>query len=75
MLSLTVVDRYLFLSRCLFIFFFNVFQDIVKGLKEKGHGMIRYSNRMSIVCAIYQNETGIYANADFRKNGDVSGID
>ncbi|KPJ08565.1 Gamma-glutamyltranspeptidase 1 [Papilio machaon] len=50
-------------------------QDIIKGLRAKGHGMERYPGRGSIICAMYRNRTGIYANADFRKGGDVAGID
>uniref|UniRef100_A0A182PUB7 Gamma-glutamyltransferase n=1 Tax=Anopheles epiroticus TaxID=199890 RepID=A0A182PUB7_9DIPT len=46
---------------------------IVKGLKAKGHHTIRYRERGSIICAIAKNESGIYANADFRKGGDVAG--
>ncbi|XP_063825676.1 glutathione hydrolase 1 proenzyme-like isoform X2 [Ostrinia nubilalis] len=54
---------------------FGVVEDIVRGLREKGHGMVRYRGRGSIVCALYRNRTGIFANADFRKGGDVAGMD
>ncbi|XP_032517250.2 glutathione hydrolase 1 proenzyme-like isoform X2 [Danaus plexippus] len=54
---------------------YGIIQDIIKGLRAKGHGMVRYRGRGSVVCALYRNKTGIYANADFRKGGDVSGID
>ncbi|CAH0715406.1 unnamed protein product, partial [Brenthis ino] len=54
---------------------FGVTGDIVEGLRRKGHGMVRYRNRGSIVCALYRNKTAIFANADFRKGGDVSGMD
>lgn len=50
-------------------------QDIVKGLRAKGHGMVRYRSRGSIICALFRNKTAIYANADFRKGGDVAGMD
>lgn len=52
-----------------------LFQDIVQGLRAKGHGMVRYRNRGSNVCALYRNKTAIFANADFRKGGDVAGVD
>ncbi|CAB3261623.1 unnamed protein product [Arctia plantaginis] len=52
---------------------FGITEDIVKGLRAKGHGMVRYRGRGSIVCALYRNRTAIFANADFRKGGDVAG--
>ncbi|XP_013164957.1 PREDICTED: gamma-glutamyltranspeptidase 1-like isoform X3 [Papilio xuthus] len=54
---------------------YGIPQDIIKGLRAKGHGVERYPGRGSIICAMYRNRTGIYANADFRKGGDVAGID
>ncbi|XP_046966328.1 glutathione hydrolase 1 proenzyme-like isoform X1 [Vanessa cardui] len=54
---------------------YGIIEDIVKGLQAKGHGMERYGGRGSIVCALFRNQTAIYANADFRKGGDVAGID
>ncbi|XP_055588084.1 glutathione hydrolase 1 proenzyme-like isoform X2 [Uranotaenia lowii] len=48
-------------------------EDVLKGLEAKGHKTFRYRERGSIVCGISQNDTGIYANADFRKGGDVVG--
>ncbi|KAJ8731250.1 hypothetical protein PYW07_004414 [Mythimna separata] len=54
---------------------FGVIDDIVQGLRAKGHGMVRYRTRGSIICALFRNKTGIYANADFRKGGDVAGMD
>uniref|UniRef100_A0A182QSP5 Gamma-glutamyltransferase n=1 Tax=Anopheles farauti TaxID=69004 RepID=A0A182QSP5_9DIPT len=47
---------------------------IVTGLQGKGHHTTRYRERGSIVCAIAQNASGVYANADFRKGGDVAGF-
>uniref|UniRef100_A0A182N129 Gamma-glutamyltransferase n=1 Tax=Anopheles dirus TaxID=7168 RepID=A0A182N129_9DIPT len=47
---------------------------VVKGLQGKGHETTRYRERGSIVCAIAQNASGVYANADFRKGGDVAGF-
>uniref|UniRef100_A0AAG5DAN6 Gamma-glutamyltransferase n=1 Tax=Anopheles atroparvus TaxID=41427 RepID=A0AAG5DAN6_ANOAO len=46
----------------------------VKGLQAKGHQTTRYRERGSIICAIAQNSSGVYANADFRKGGDVAGF-
>ncbi|KAG6444477.1 glutathione hydrolase 1 proenzyme isoform X2 [Manduca sexta] len=54
---------------------FGIIQDVVDGLRAKGHGMVRYRGRGSVVCALYRNSTAIYANADFRKGGDVAGLD
>ncbi|XP_037970806.2 glutathione hydrolase 1 proenzyme isoform X2 [Plutella xylostella] len=54
---------------------YGIIEDVVSGLRAKGHGMVRYSGRGSIVCALFRNKTAIYANADFRKGGDVSGLD
>ncbi|XP_055618642.1 glutathione hydrolase 1 proenzyme-like isoform X2 [Toxorhynchites rutilus septentrionalis] len=48
-------------------------EGVLKGLEKKGHEVTRYRERGSIVCGIAKNETGIYANADFRKGGDVVG--
>uniref|UniRef100_A0A182LRX3 Gamma-glutamyltransferase n=1 Tax=Anopheles culicifacies TaxID=139723 RepID=A0A182LRX3_9DIPT len=47
---------------------------IVKGLQDKGHQTTRYRERGSIICAIAKNASGVYANADFRKGGDVAGF-
>ncbi|KAJ0176523.1 hypothetical protein K1T71_007702 [Dendrolimus kikuchii] len=54
---------------------FGITEDILQGLRAKGHGMVRYRGRGSIICALFRNKTAIYANADFRKGGDVSGMD
>lgn len=54
---------------------YGIIQDILDGLKAKGHAMERYRGRGSVVCAIYRNQTGIYANADYRKGGIVEGVD
>lgn len=51
------------------------FQQIVDGLEKLGHRTKRYNYRGSIVCALYRKGKKIYANADFRKGGDVFGID
>lgn len=44
------------------------------GLEALGHQLVRTKERGSVVCAIFKNATGIYANADFRKGGDVVGL-
>ncbi|XP_026736900.1 glutathione hydrolase 1 proenzyme-like isoform X2 [Trichoplusia ni] len=54
---------------------FGVTHDIIQGLRAKGHEMVRYRHRGSIICALFRNKTAIYANADFRKGGDVAGMD
>lgn len=53
---------------------YGIMNQIVEGLEKRGHKTKRYTYRGSIICAIYKNETGIYANADFRKKGDVVGL-
>lgn len=45
----------------------------IKGLEKIGHKTKRYHHRGSIICAIQQNKSAIYGNADFRKAGDVFG--
>ncbi|XP_062536400.1 scoloptoxin SSD14-like isoform X2 [Armigeres subalbatus] len=52
---------------------FGNLEGVLLGLEAKGHKTVRYRERGSIVCGIAQNKTGIYANADFRKGGDVVG--
>ncbi|KOB66355.1 putative gamma glutamyl transpeptidase [Operophtera brumata] len=54
---------------------FGITDDIVSGLRRKGHGMSRYPGRGSTMCALFRNRTGIFANADFRKGGEVAGMD
>ncbi|XP_077286036.1 glutathione hydrolase 1 proenzyme-like isoform X1 [Arctopsyche grandis] len=50
-------------------------KQILKGLQKIGHKLERYEDRGSIICSLYKNATGIHANADYRKGGDVSGLD
>lgn len=55
---------------------FGNLAGVVEGLRAKGHTMQRYTSRGSIICALSRdNDTIIFANADFRKGGDVFGID
>lgn len=49
-------------------------EQLIKGLEAIGHKTKRYHYRGSIICAIQQNSSAIYANADFRKAGDVFGF-
>lgn len=53
---------------------FGVLDQVVRGLEAKGHKTYRYRERGSVICAVFKNSTGIYANADFRKEGDVVGF-
>jgi hypothetical protein len=50
-------------------------QQIVKGLEKLGHKTDRIQDRGSIICALSKLGNMITANADFRKGGDVFGID
>ncbi|KAF5277188.1 hypothetical protein FQR65_LT03894 [Abscondita terminalis] len=50
-------------------------QQIITGLEHKGHNTSRYSDAGSIVCAISVENGTIIANADYRKGGDVYGLD
>uniref|UniRef100_A0A0A1XBJ8 Gamma-glutamyltranspeptidase 1 n=1 Tax=Zeugodacus cucurbitae TaxID=28588 RepID=A0A0A1XBJ8_ZEUCU len=60
----------------------NVFQyefgrfseEILNLLKDKGHKLQPFKDIGSVVCAIAQNETAIYANADYRKRGGIAGF-
>ncbi|KAI4456654.1 gamma glutamyl transpeptidase [Holotrichia oblita] len=54
---------------------YGTLQQIVEGLEKLGHNTTRYTYRGSIVCAILRKDKKIFANADFRKGGDVFGID
>lgn len=56
---------------CVSIFFF---QNLITGLELLGHKTQRYSDRGSVICAIAKNQTGIFANADYRKAGEVIGL-
>lgn len=53
---------------------YGTLDQVVKGLEAIGHKTQRYHHRGSVVCAIHQNKSAIYANADFRKAGDVFGF-
>lgn len=53
---------------------YGILDQVIKGLEAKGHKTRRYRERGSVLCAIYKNSTGIFANADYRKKGDVEGL-
>ncbi|XP_076233125.1 scoloptoxin SSD14 isoform X2 [Calliopsis andreniformis] len=54
---------------------YGVPKQVIDGLKKIGHKTARYRVRGSVACIIYVNNHTIYANADFRKGGDVYGLD
>lgn len=55
---------------------YGVPKQVIDGLKKIGHKTARYRVRGSVACVIFvNNDTTVYANADFRKGGDVYGVD
>ncbi|XP_023034708.2 scoloptoxin SSD14 isoform X1 [Drosophila willistoni] len=51
------------------------FSDAVLQLiAKRGHVLKKSAPVTSVVCAIEKNATGIYANADYRKRGEVAGF-
>ena len=50
-------------------------KPVIDGLKKIGHKTARYRIRGSVACVISVVNDTIYANADFRKGGDVYGFD
>ncbi|XP_051160453.1 scoloptoxin SSD14-like isoform X2 [Leptopilina boulardi] len=57
------------------IYEYGIEKLIIDGLKKLGHQTMRYKNHGSVICAITRENETIFANADYRKNGDVYGID
>ncbi|KAJ3646579.1 hypothetical protein Zmor_024161 [Zophobas morio] len=53
---------------------YGVLQQVIDGLEAMGHKTSRYKDAGSIICALLKKSDAIYANADFRKGGDVYGI-
>ncbi|XP_034946498.1 glutathione hydrolase 1 proenzyme-like isoform X2 [Chelonus insularis] len=53
---------------------YGIMKPIIEGLQKLGHITSRYRGRGSVVCALIQVNGTIYANADYRRAGDVSGI-
>ncbi|XP_011341293.2 glutathione hydrolase 1 proenzyme isoform X2 [Ooceraea biroi] len=54
---------------------YGVPKQVIDGLKLRGHVTKRYRERGSVVCVILYANSTIFANADYRKGGDVYGID
>lgn len=54
---------------------YGVPKQVIDGLKKMGHKVSRYRVRGSVACIILVNNDTVYANADFRKGGDVYGLD
>lgn len=50
-------------------------KQVVDGLKSLGHAVERYRVRGSVACVVLYENSTIFANADYRKGGDVYGID
>ncbi|XP_033222455.1 scoloptoxin SSD14-like isoform X2 [Belonocnema kinseyi] len=57
------------------IYEYGVQKQIIDGLKKLGHETLRYKTHGSVICAIAQHNKSIFANSDYRKNGDVYGLD
>lgn len=53
---------------------YGVPKQVIDGLKRLGHSVKRYKERGSIVCVLLYENSTIFANADYRKGGDVYGI-
>ncbi|KAJ9577927.1 hypothetical protein L9F63_025212, partial [Diploptera punctata] len=53
---------------------YGILDQVVKGLEKIGHETYRYRGRGSIICALAKLGNIIFANADYRKGGDVFGI-
>ncbi|XP_011171809.1 scoloptoxin SSD14 isoform X2 [Solenopsis invicta] len=54
---------------------YGIPKQVIDGLKRLGHTTKRYRVRGSVVCVILYENSTIFANADYRKGGDVYGID
>lgn len=54
---------------------YGIPKQMVDGLKRLGHVTKRYRVRGSVACVILYENSTIFANADYRKGGDVYGID
>ncbi|KAK9504403.1 hypothetical protein O3M35_010743 [Rhynocoris fuscipes] len=53
---------------------YGILQQIIDGLENLGHKTSRYRERGSIICAVSNQNGKIYANTDFRKGGEVTGL-
>jgi gamma-glutamyltranspeptidase/glutathione hydrolase/leukotriene-C4 hydrolase len=50
-------------------------QDIVNNMTTRGHSVTEFPGNGAVVCGITVEADGfIYANSDWRKSGDVQGI-
>nr|CAD7419824.1 unnamed protein product [Timema poppensis] len=58
-----------------FSYEFGILSQVVQGIEKLGHKAVRNRNRGSIVCAIARLGGVLFANADYRKGGDVLGLD
>ncbi|CAK9809639.1 Scoloptoxin SSD14 [Anthophora plagiata] len=54
---------------------YGVPKQVIDGLKKIGHKTARYRVRGSVACVIFAKNKTVHANADFRKGGDVYGLD
>lgn len=54
---------------------YGVPKQVIDGLKDLGHKTMRYRDRGSVVCGLARINGTIFANADYRKGGDVYGTD
>ncbi|CAK9812178.1 Scoloptoxin SSD14 [Anthophora quadrimaculata] len=54
---------------------YGVPKQVIDGLKKIGHKTARYRVRGSVACVIFVKNKTVHANADFRKGGDVYGLD
>lgn len=53
----------------------GISKSVIKGLKDLGHTVSQDSYQAySFVAAILKSNNYIYANSDFRRNGDACGI-
>ena len=51
-------------------------QSILDNLSGKGHNFSIFTNSSAVCAIVVEPSDGfIYANSDYRKGGDVSGID
>lgn len=53
---------------------FFLLQQIIDGLQKIGHKTERMKSSTSIICALLKMTKEIVANADYRKGGEVFGL-
>ena len=56
-------------------FCFYKTQEIVDFMKTRGHAVTEYSGQSAMTGISVESDGYIYANSDYRKGGDVAGID